>query len=283
MIKLVFIAVLFLIILIAVFLYVIMPGENRDYSRFAGLMYAHRGLHEPAREDNNMHCVPENSLEAFKRAREAGYGVELDVQYTKDKKLVVFHDANLKRMCGVDAKVADYDYEELSKFRLKDTDQKIPLFEEVLKTLEDVPLVCEIKTHNGNFNDRLCEDTYNLLKDYKGDYCIESFSPYLVRWFRDNHPEIIRGQLSCGMKNEMSLLLPVRIAMTHLLINFVGRPDFIAYRHSDMRKLGFVLCKKIYHPLIVAWTARGEKEQMQAWKKADAVIFEKYEDDSPVE
>ena len=45
--------------------------------------YAHRGFHDKPQ-------VPENSLAAFRRAIERGFGAELDVHLTKDGKLVVF-------------------------------------------------------------------------------------------------------------------------------------------------------------------------------------------------
>ncbi|MBR6237842.1 MAG: glycerophosphodiester phosphodiesterase [Lachnospiraceae bacterium] len=255
-----------IVILISVLLYLIAPGAKRDYSDYKGLMYAHRGLHGNG--------VPENSMKAFKLAVEGGYGVELDVQFTKDHKIVVFHDANLKRMCGEDRRVRDCTYEELLAYRLAGTDEVIPLFEDVLKVLGNTTLICEIKNHNGNRNNRLCRETYEMLATYKGKYCIESFSPFLVAWFRNNHPEVIRGQLSCAMKDEGSLGYIARLALSQLFINFISRPDFIAYRHQDYRQLGFVLCAKLYKPLLIAWTARGEKEQAESFKRFDAVIFE---------
>lgn len=265
--------IILLLLLVLLNLYLIAPNGKRDCSAFSGLMYAHRGLHEPG--------VPENSMEAFRRAREAGYGVELDVQYTSDGKIVVFHDGTLTRMCGVDKKVADCSYEELQEYRLEGSEERIPLFEDVLKVLVDVPLVCEIKNHNGNANDKLCQETYNYLSEYKGIFCIESFSPFLVKWFRINQPQVIRGQLSCNMKKEKMNFI-AKFAMTQLLINVISRPDFIAYRHQDSSQPGFRICK-MFKPLLVAWTARGEAEQASAWKKFDSVIFEKYENSNPVE
>lgn len=256
-------------------LYLIAPNEKRDCSKFKGLMFAHRGLHEPG--------VPENSPEAFRRAKAEGYGVELDVQYTADGKIVVFHDGNLSRMCGVDKKVADCTYEELMEYRLDGTEERIPLFKDVLEILQDRPLVCEIKNHNGNINDNLCRETYELLETYGGDYCIESFSPFLVKWFRDNAPEVIRGQLSCDLKEEKSLGPVARFVMSNLLVNVISRPDFLAYRHKDINKIGYRICSKLYKPLLVAWTARGEAEQVSAWKNFDSIIFEKYANDNPVE
>ena len=264
-----------IIILFFAMLYAIAPNHTRDYSDFKGKMYAHRGLHSPG--------VPENSMAAFKAAVAEGYGVELDVQFTKDHHIVVFHDANLKRMCGVDKRVRDCTYEELKQYRLEGTDEIIPLFEDVLKTLDQITLICEIKNHNGNRNNRLCRETYEMLASYKGKFCIESFSPFLVRWFRYNHPEVVRGQLSCAMKDEGSLGYIARLALSQLFINCISRPDFIAYRHQDYRQPGFFICSRLYHPLLVAWTARGKEEQNEAWKRFDAVIFELYANPHPVE
>ena len=87
-----------------VYLAAIMPRifKRPDYSSLKGYYYAHRGLH-----DNNSDA-PENSMAAFRKAVDAGYGIELDVQLTKDRIPVIFHDDTLKRVCGVDGYVKDY-------------------------------------------------------------------------------------------------------------------------------------------------------------------------------
>lgn len=256
-------------IFFAAMLVMIKPNSRRDTSYFRNKSYAHRGLH-----DNE---IPENSLVAFKLARENGFGVELDVQMTKDGKLVVFHDGSLKRVCGIDGRLKDYTYEELEKFRLNGTDEKIPLFSEVLEVLDGVDLICEIKGDNGNKNYEICSKTYDMLMTYKGRFCVESFSPFLVEWFKNNHPEIIRGQLSCDfMKEEDSnMTFLERFTMTHLWVNAVSKPDFVAYDHRDIYTLGFKLCKAVYRPFLVAWTAKGSAEQEKAWRTFDSVIFER--------
>ena len=74
-------------------LFVMAPGASsrRQRAPFMGTNVAHRGLHSRDKS------VPENSLEAFRLAAEAGYGIELDVQLSKDGQVVVFHDDTLDR------------------------------------------------------------------------------------------------------------------------------------------------------------------------------------------
>ncbi len=251
------------------------PNKKRDTSYFAGKMYAHRGLHDSS--------VPENSLLAFRLAREAGFGVELDVQMTKDGKLVVFHDGTLERMCGVKDKLLNYTYEELSRMHLKNpkgevTGETIPLFSDVMEVLDGVDMICEIKPDNGMKNYELCQKTYEALMTYKGRFCVESFSPYLMGWFKAKHPEIIRGQLSEDFVRT-SGFNPVHFFMGQLWVNVISRPDFIAYNHEN-KTLGWKLVKHLYKPLFVAWTARGEEEQESARSVYDSVIFEK---EKPIE
>ncbi len=257
---------LFAICLAASVCYGIAPGRKRDVSKFRGKRYAHRGLH-------NLE-VPENSLWAFRRAVEKHLGVELDVQMTKDGKVVVFHDGTLRRMCGVEGYVKDHTYEELCKLNLKDTNEMIPLFEDVLQVLDDADLICEIKSDNGVKNFELCEKAYALLKDYKGNFCIESFSPYLVAWFRNNHPEIIRGQLSCNVKDTGHGKVSDWM-LTNLLVHYLSRPDFIAYEFRDAKKsLGLKLVRKLFDPFCICWTPKGEEEIAEALQDFDTIIFE---------
>ena len=87
------------------------PGRagKAQKAPFLGWNFAHRGLH---RADKS---VPENSLEAFRLAEEAGYGVELDVQLSQDGQVVVFHDDTLDRVCSVHGRVDAFSFEELQR------------------------------------------------------------------------------------------------------------------------------------------------------------------------
>ena len=129
-------------VLAAGYFFSILPATSRrqECLKFAEWNYAHRGLWNAAEG------VPENSLPAFARAAEQGYAIELDIQITKDGRIVVFHDDTMKRMCGNEGKISDYTYEELQQFHLGDSTEKIPLLREVLQTVDGrVPLLIEIK------------------------------------------------------------------------------------------------------------------------------------------
>lgn len=81
---------------ILIFLFLMMPNLTRReaLTPFENCLFAHRGLFD------NTCYVPENSLLAFQKAIDYGYGIELDIQLTKDKVPVVLHDYNLKRVSG---------------------------------------------------------------------------------------------------------------------------------------------------------------------------------------
>ena len=99
---------------------------------------AHRGLHTKD--------IPENSLSAFENALKNNYAIELDVQFTKDKEVVVFHDENLKRMTNDTRNIEDVNYDELKNLRLGNTNEIIPTLEEVLELVDSkVAILIEIK------------------------------------------------------------------------------------------------------------------------------------------
>lgn len=255
--------------LCALYLFLIAPSRTHpDAGALKGWLYAHRGLH-----DGN-HEVPENSLAAFRRAVEAGYGMELDVQLTKDEKLVVHHDGNLKRVCGVDCNIRDMTYEELCEIPLPDG-SKVPLFSEVLALVDGrAPMIVEVK-HYGNPT-KNAEAALSLLRGYAGPYCVESFNPLIVRYFRKNAPNIVRGQLAMGGgRNPKDIDAFSFFALKNLLVNCLGRPHFVAYSVPEDRTPAMRLMKRLFHPLLAGWTIRSQSVLDQSLAEGyDFPIFE---------
>ncbi|MBQ1466583.1 MAG: glycerophosphodiester phosphodiesterase [Eubacteriaceae bacterium] len=247
------------------YLFLVSPDPSRRHVMITDRL-AHRGLHDEV--------IPENSLAAFRAAKQNGLGVELDVQYTLDRKVVVFHDEDLLRMCGVDRKVRDMTYEELSELRLRGTDEKIPLFSEVLEVMSPLPVLCELKYYLGASDTQMCADVLELLRGYDGSMYIESFSPAIVEWFRKNAPDVYRGQLAMNdLKGYRGQDLVTRMLLKSLVINYMGRPHFISFRYTD-DSLGLKVCR-LFGIHTFGWAPKGAAEVKDALSRFDTVIFEK--------
>ncbi len=265
--------IIVLVLLELFYVYTILPrtSKRRETLLFTDTYYAHRGLH------NLSLGIPENSMTAFVNAVEKGYGIELDVQLTKDEKLVVFHDTMLSRVCGIDLPVSQKTYAQLRELNLFKTDEKIPLLEDVLKVVDGkVPLLIEIKLINTNT--RVCFLLNQLLSAYKGAYMIESFNTFALHWYKKHRPDIIRGQLSAnllGRKPGRSDIV-TSFLTTNLMGNCLGRPDFIAYCYHDTYNLGYQILKRVLKTPTFAWTLHSEEAYKKYHLAFHSVIFENF-------
>ncbi|PWG59632.1 glycerophosphodiester phosphodiesterase family protein [Bifidobacterium catulorum] len=291
--------------------------------------YAHRGLHDAgsglsvgtvnercAYVDLARRCAikagyadesfagpvaPENSLASFAAACVAGYGIELDLQLTRDGQVVVVHDSDLKRVAGDPRKIKDLTYEELKNIPLfpapaKSGDavavtrgdgkwderpegyyQHVPLFSDVLDVVGGrVPLIVEYKFDHYGWDDaaeELMEKGDALLQAYAGAYVVESFHPGAVNWYRKHRPSVNRGQLAENVAFGKS---DWREWMCGLLaFNWLGRPDFVAYdwRGGDLPQVRFA--RKL-GAKTVSWTVRSSLEFQRSGEYFDYMIFESF-------
>lgn len=255
-----------------IWLYMIAPRcvHRPDFGEFKKYYYAHRGLYSADQ------TVPENSLAAFSLAVERGFGMELDLQLTEDGVIVIHHDENISRMCGADKIISQMTFEELSAYRLNNTQEKIPTFGELLALVGGkTPLIIELKAYD-NYA-KLCETALNMLRGYDGLFCVESFSPYSVLWFRRHAPDIIRGQLmnpynkrgQTKIKNGFTAW-----ALRNMLTNFIVRPDFEAYHIGGRHTVSLRLARRVFGMQEVSWTVRDEATFAQCEKEGCLVIFE---------
>lgn len=255
------------VILAGVYSYLI-SGDNLEEKEVSWIIetpIAHRGL------DNG--SIPENSMAAFRNAIEKGYTIELDVQFTKDKELIVFHDDDLSRLTNDNRKVKDVNYQELKNLKLENTDEKIPTLKEVVEMVDNqVPLIIEIK--DGEDIIGLSEKTYNIMKNYKGRYAIQSFNPFILEWFKNNASEVIRGQLSGTFREDAeSLKFYEKFVLKNLLLNFKSKPNFIAYELDGVNNLSVKLLKGRNYP-IISWTIENEEDMKKAYESTDNIIFD---------
>lgn len=266
------ITVIFLLAVIfaTVYIFLIMPRvSGRADMDLLTTDYAHRGLHNAS--------YPENSLPAFYAAIQRGYGIELDVRLTKDGNVAVFHDASVKRMCGASKNVSDMTLTELRSLPLSNTVYTVPTLSEVLALVDGrVPLLIEIKGEGKE--ERLCRAVATLLDTYSGAYAIQSFSPFVLGWFKRYRPRFARGQIVCKLKT-----IPGRkhsrlsaFALTHMLTNVIARPDFISISGSQLKSLSFKLCVSLFKCRGFVWTVRKQEQYDRVHRLGLFAIFEKF-------
>ena len=217
----------------------------------------------------------ENTLPAFEAACRGGYGIELDIQFSRDGEVVVFHDDTLKRLTGDARKVSAVPLAELRGMALGDVQgARIPTLRETLDLVDGrAPLLIELKT--GSQNAKLCAALMEHLKDYKGRYIVESFNPLIVRWFRRNAPQVIRGQLVCPMKEYRPKANGLAaFAMAGLLFNVITRPDFVAYDVNARRFFSPHFQRFMFRTPMAAWTVRRESIARLVSHRQEMPIFE---------
>lgn len=237
--------------------------------RWRGERLAHRGLH-----GKNTGWV-ENTLPAFEAARDAGFGIELDIQFSKDGQVVVFHDDDLKRLCGDPRMVRDVPLAELQTMPLSGRDgARIPTLRAVLDAVDGkVPLLIELK--NGKRNAALCRALMEHLRGYRGEYLVESFNPLIVFWFRRHAPGITRGQLVNAYGEYLATVRPAgAFALSALLLNFLARPDFVAYNAEAARFPAPVVQRRVFRTPMAAWTVRQRDLAEQVLSRGEICIFE---------
>jgi len=255
-----------------IYLFLVAPkwrGKRKRMQALLGRAYAHRGLHGGE--------VPENSLTAFRLAAEKGYGIELDVHMTADGSLAVHHDDSLLRMCGVDRLIRETPMKEISALRLKDSNETVPTLEGALAVIGGrVPLIVELKSSPDRKS--LAEKVSRVMRNYPGIWCMESFDPRLVMWFRRHDRQVPRGQLACDLAR-----LPGNQrkgfqywAAARLLMNFLSRPDFVAYGFESDRNLSFRMMRALFHPVLAAWTVRSQADFDRLKARYDLQIFESF-------
>lgn len=260
------------VLLVLCLLYLLSTMGRRKHpglEQLRGWYYAHRGLHSPGR--------PENSMAAFRAALEGGYGVELDVHLLKDGTLAVMHDSLLKRTTGAEGRIEDLTAQDLANYHLDGTAETIPTFEQVLELFDGkAPIIVELKVVGNNYA-ALAEAVCNMLDQHPGIYCLESFDPRCVRWLMKHRPDMIRGQLNQHYgKGEAPYPWILRFLMTYQALNFLIRPDFVAYRYADRRNLGNFLVRKVWGVQGVSWTLKTKEEFDTAVSEGWLPIFEQF-------
>lgn len=242
---------------------------------FLGPAIAHRGYHDLSRG------VPENSRAAFEAAINAGYGIELDVQLSRDGRAMVFHDYGLERLTDKSGAVRQRDAEELGSIALKGSGEGIPTLAEVLELVAGrCALLIEIKDQDGAMMTNvgpLERAVADDLRGYAGPVAVMSFNPHAMAAFAKAAPDVPRGLTTCSYQPEDWPLLPK--ASFEALRDFPSFENldasFISHRVDDLSRPR-VAEVKAGGAHILCWTVRSLEQEVTAREVADNITFEGY-------
>lgn len=267
--KVVLIVLVVLLVLITVLLAPRMFNKP-DMSAFLGRSIAHRGYF------NNEAGIPENSLASFEAAIAKDFVIELDIQLSSDGVAMVFHDADLERMCGVEGKIWEYTCAELQQMKLMGTEETIPTFAETLNLVAgQVPILVEYKMDK--VDTAVCAAGQALLDNYEGAYAMQCFDPRALLWYKKNAPEVARGQLAEKYwDNEKYHGKALYLALTYMPGNVVTRPDFISYKaiHKDNFALKFC---RLLGAKTACYTLKSGEELAYVDGEFDMYIFDSFD------
>ncbi len=264
-------------IIVLCVLYMTAPAKGDDTIRrrleaYRGVCFAHKGLYSLDQ------TIPENSMPAFAAAVENGYGVDLDIQSTRDDKIICFCNSHIRSACGIDEMPSVFNYDQLQKLKLFGSEEHIPLLSDVLSMINGrVPVIIEIKSpgiRGGLWT--LCERVYDVLCQYNGEYCIASFDPQVLRWFRENAEDVIRMQATMqyfDWRDEHTKKLKSFI-LSHLLSNCISRPHIVAYKIGK-QSVSAARCRKMGAPLVL-YTSKQAHRHEEIMSQCDAIVFEGY-------
>ena len=204
--------------------------------------------------------IVENTIKAFKKANSSGHPYELDVRLTKDEKVVVFHDENLKRLGNTNKKISDMTYDEIKKVKLLGVDT-IPLFEDVLKLDNKYGIMIEIKNENNNrtLENKLLE----LLSSYDKPYSIISYNKKSLRYIRSKNKDISLGYL-IGKNKEFFA------RMSNKMFIRTFKPDYISVSKTEINNK---YVKKYKKPILI-WTIKTREDYNKYKNKGTNLVLE---------
>lgn len=248
-------------------------SNKPDLSEIRRYDFANRGYH------NGHEGIPENSRAAFTAAVEHGYGIVMDVRLSRDGIPVIFQDHKLERICGKEAAVEESAWKVLKECRLLETEETIPCLADGLELVDSqVPVLLNLHVDQNNYS-ALCAKVCEILDAYEGVAAVESFDYRVVKWFKENSPAVIRGQMLERYKEGRGAELdPLqKFVRSNLLTNFLSAPDFISCNIADRRAASLLFCRLLYRVQTMDWIVCNMDDYELVKTDESIVIFEQIE------
>lgn len=244
--------------------------------QFLSIPIAHRALHDVT--DGR----PENSRAAIRAAIAAGYGIEIDLQPSRDNVPMVFHDYALERLAESKGAIRTRSAAELAQIPLKGGDgEGIPTLAEVLALVAgQVPLLIEIKDQDGNLGSdvgSLEAATAEVLAGYDGPVALMSFNPHSTAALARYAPHIARGLVTSSY--DPKDWVPVTADTCERLRDIPdfdsSQSSFISHEVGDLDRPRVQELRSAGVP-VLCWTVKSQAVEDECRRLVDNVTFEQY-------
>ena len=234
---------------------------------------AHRGFHD-CNGSFTKGSGPENSRESIFHAINNGLGIEIDVRFTKDYVPIVIHDDYLKRLCGVDNYLSNYNYNEIKLLKLNNNERLPTLFEVLSIVNGKAPILIEFKKLNKTQEQKFFKnELYSLLKKYLGPIALMSFDLKLISYLSKKLPNIQRGlvlEKYDYIKKIYSSSDENVITENQMQKNGIS---FVSFEYSKLTK-EFYNINKTKKRNVIAWTINSKLEAIKMKNFCDTITFE---------
>ena len=250
---------------------------KKKYSFLTEKPFAHRGYH--SRPLNNQ-TIPENSLDAFRYAIEKNYSIEMDIHFTKDFEIIVFHDFFLGGLTTKTGFVFRKSLDYIKKAKLSDN-QTIPTIEEALNLIDGrVPVLLEIKyTKHIRKNLELFSNVLEKkLESYKGPLALMSFSTDLIKFIRKKN---LFTRFPLGLTTSFPKVENLRNKVKNNKIENEIVSNNLQFISQDWRGIENSRIKRLkkLDIAILSWTITSKEIEISLRGLVDNITFENYEPD----
>jgi glycerophosphoryl diester phosphodiesterase len=230
---------------------------------------AHRGLHDASSG------IIENTASAVSAAVAAGYGIEVDLQITRDGEAMVHHDETLGRLNEGDGRLDRMDAADLAAVPFKATSDRIMTLTHLLDLVAGrSTLFLELKSRFDR-DRRLAARTAEVLRSYAGPVAVMSFDPDQVEAIQEFAPGLPRGIVARRRyRGDGKSGVSGRGKLRYLLRGLRSRPHFLAYHVGDLPAPAPLMARYLLGLPLLTWTVRSPEERRRAERWADQMIFE---------
>ena len=232
---------------------------------------AHRGLHDAGRG------IIENTAGAARAAIAADYGIEVDVQLSRDGEAMVHHDDVLGRLTEGEGRLDQLTAAELKRVAFRGSSEHMMTLGELCDLVsERVTMLVELKSRFDG-DARLPGRVAAVLAGYRGPVAAMSFDPRQLAWLQQKSPRLPRGIVAAKYRRHPYWdLMPawMRYGMGYLLTALTSRPHFVAYAVADLPALAPLLARHVFGIPLLTWAVHTEAERRIAERWADQMIFE---------